>query len=161
MLQSESSCGLVLLCRKFEGTGLCDWAVQIAYEPGADAASWYALRGFLLGLFGYSNPANIYTANNMQPDYTTGFVGYLTAIPDGTAVADNSSDGVLLAPSQAQSRPAGVSASQGPSRSKPLLAPAPLGARSVAPARGPSVAFSLGPALSASPSAPLMQPSGI
>lgn len=134
--------------------GLGDWAVQIAYDPGADAASWYALRGFLLGLFGYSNPANIYTASNNQPDYTTGFVGYLTtATPDGTAVADNSSDGVLVAPSQAQPR----TPSQAPKRSRPL-APAPSGDRSVAPARGPSVAFALGPAISASPNAPLTQP---
>eukprot|EP00884_Botryococcus_braunii_P010758 jgi/Botrbrau1/19684/Bobra.0003s0046.1 len=58
----------------------------IAYNPSADVMSWFALRGFLLDLFGYVNPQNSYTASNYVSDYQTGFTAYASPAgnPAGT-----------------------------------------------------------------------------
>lgn len=35
--------------------------------------SWFALRGWLLDVFGYINPQNLYVSGNLLADYQTGF----------------------------------------------------------------------------------------
>jgi hypothetical protein len=71
--------------------------LQIAYNPTADAMSWFALRGFLLDVFGFINPQNQYTAGNFLADYQTEFTAYAspTQNPPGEGAA----------PLQAQSLP--------------------------------------------------------
>eukprot|EP00884_Botryococcus_braunii_P010755 jgi/Botrbrau1/19681/Bobra.0003s0043.1 len=133
----------------------------IAYSPTADAMSWFALRGFLLYLFGYTNPANLYTAANMQTDYSTGFVSYMPVAPDGTALEGSPAaapEGPLaplkpLTP-QAQIVPPNVNGTTQPLGIAfgPMAASAP---------RGPAVSVLASPPLSADPLPPVaVSPAG-
>lgn len=47
-----------------------------AYNPVADRASWWGLRGVLLEQFGLTNTTDPYTAFGDIYDYDTGFAGY-------------------------------------------------------------------------------------
>ena len=70
-LQQRPVCSLLALM------GACDLvAVQSsAYNPVADRASWWGLRGLLLEQFGRTNMTDPYTAAGNTYDYATGFSG--------------------------------------------------------------------------------------
>jgi hypothetical protein len=60
--------------------GIADAGVRVlpqsnAYNPVADRASWWGLRGVLLEKFGLTNTTDPYTAFGNTYDYDTGFAG--------------------------------------------------------------------------------------
>lgn len=59
---------------------------RVGYDPAADAASWYALRGMLLTAFDGTSAKAPYTATGGRSDVATGFMGV-------TALASPDKDG--------------------------------------------------------------------
>lgn len=51
------------------------WVQSNGYNPAADRASWWALRGLLMESFGLTNMSNPYTATGGAYDYQTGING--------------------------------------------------------------------------------------